>query len=412
MAIVIADQSSTLDHYGVKGQSYVADRYAYAADSTQDYHSKFNKDCSRLIDNYDAAGNKVLETVTAANGSSTMISYDSEGRVTQKQSLDAKGGLTTWLHDAISGAVTTATVVNADKTKTIEHSGIVGETYVSDRIVYAASGAVQSITRYHADGTLDYYTKYNADGSRLIDNFNAAGKKTLETVIAADGGRTTVTYDGAGHATQKQSIVAGTTSTWTYDVASGAVKTMTVVHPDKTSSYDHYGIVGPSYTSDHDEYRADGAVDSVTRYHADGTLDYYSQYKVDGGRITANYDAGGNKMLETLSGSMGADKFVIDAGNSKNTDFKATEGDKIDFSKVDAVANKAGGTLDHFVFAGDRFTGEAGQIIAAKDPTNMDGKHWLVQWDTNGDGQADLVLHVTSPDMHILGSSDFLFGWS
>ncbi len=115
---------------------------------------------------------------------------------------------------------------------------------------------------------------------------------------------------------------------------------------------------------------------------------------------------GGNDLL---FGNYGADRFVFGNGDLGSTedatdailDFYRVEGDRIDLSGIDARTDMAGDQA--FTFIGtNAFTGVAGQMRYSATAYGS-----LLQMDTNGDGNADLVLRLE--DVNFLQSSDFIF---
>ena len=114
----------------------------------------------------------------------------------------------------------------------------------------------------------------------------------------------------------------------------------------------------------------------------------------------------GGRGLDTLTGGDGADRFVFktagDSGATGKTadviaDFNASDGDRIDLSRLDPA-----GPAKSFTFIGrDAFSGNAGELrfgVAKGDA--------LVQADLDGDGTADLVLRVE--DVTALVAADFV----
>ena len=69
-------------------------------------------------------------------------------------------------------------------------------------------------------------------------------------------------------------------------------------------------------------------------------------------------------------------------------DFNPGEGDKIDVHLIDAIT---GGKDQAFTLV-SAFTKSAGQLSSA-----LQGDHYVVQGDVNGDGIADFALDVYSP---------------
>jgi|GEM_PF-2719086 len=197
LAITHSDKSGDLYHYGVTGQRYVSDHFAYApggaleslsryhADGTLDYHADYQADGSRVVDNYDATGHLTLETFMGADGSRSTTNYNLNGLATNKVEYAADGTYSGSNFDPVTGALTRLAITHTDKSGDLYHYGVTGQRYVSDHYAYATGGALESLSRHHADGTLDYYTEYHADGSRVVDNYDATGHLTLETLIGA-----------------------------------------------------------------------------------------------------------------------------------------------------------------------------------------------------------------------------------
>ncbi len=130
---------------------------------------------------------------------------------------------------------------------------------------------------------------------------------------------------------------------------------------------------------------------------------------VDGGFGNDNLQGGaGNDVLiggagaDVMKGGAGADTFVFKAlGDStvgledQITDFQS--GDFIDLTQVDANTTLAGDQEFSIVSS---FTGVAGQLVLDKH-----GKVYDVLGDSNGDGNADFVFHVTT--LATLSAADF-----
>ena len=422
MSITNPDHSGEWNNYGLTGQSYTADHYVYAAggvlrsvaryhaDGTLDSTVAYNPDGSQVVDTYDAGGHKTQELVSAANGDRSTLSYDATGHQTLRQDVSAGGVVTNWTY-AASGAAKTMSITNPDHSGEWNNYGLTGQSYTADHYVYAAGGVLRSVARYHADGTLDSTVAYNPDGSQVVDTYDAGGHKTQELVSAANGDRSTLSYDATGHQTLRQDVSAGGVVTnWTY-AASGAAKTMSITNPDHSGEWNNYGLTGQSYTADHYVYAAGDVLRSVARYHADGTLDSTVRYATNAGTVVDLYDAIGHRTQEVATGGTGADRFVMSYGvDDRVVAFNYGEGDKIDLSQIDAVSTNAAATLDHFALVPGQLIGGAGQLIVVEDKSYLDGMHWLIQGDTDGNAQADFLLHITTTSSHTPTASDFIFG--
>jgi Ca2+-binding RTX toxin-like protein len=116
----------------------------------------------------------------------------------------------------------------------------------------------------------------------------------------------------------------------------------------------------------------------------------------------------GNLGSDTMTGGLGLDKFVYRSKDDSTSggadgiqDF--TTGDILDLSQVDAI--DGGATNDAFTFInGDPFNHVAGELRA----TVYSGPIWLVEGDTDGDGDADLYFFVTVTDASPITSGDFM----
>ena len=109
---------------------------------------------------------------------------------------------------------------------------------------------------------------------------------------------------------------------------------------------------------------------------------------------------------DKLYGGKGADSFHVGAledstvdlsGRDTIFDFKSSEGDRIILRDIDAIK---GGGDDPFTFVA-KFTGVAGQLT-----TIVEGDHYVVMGDVNGDGLADFAINVHSETA--LTRADFL----
>jgi Ca2+-binding RTX toxin-like protein len=113
------------------------------------------------------------------------------------------------------------------------------------------------------------------------------------------------------------------------------------------------------------------------------------------GNARANVITGGGN-ADTLTGAGGADRFKYAAlsdsapgAADRITDFKKTQGDKIDLSVLDANTNTAANDAFKFVSA---FTGQAGQVYASYNAGSGTTNIYL---DVNGDSTADMVIQLS-----------------
>ncbi|MBW3618364.1 MAG: M10 family metallopeptidase C-terminal domain-containing protein [Proteobacteria bacterium] len=113
----------------------------------------------------------------------------------------------------------------------------------------------------------------------------------------------------------------------------------------------------------------------------------------------------GGQGADQLFGQAGADRFVFNsiadsamgAGDTIR-DFNLLEGDRIDLSAIDAIANTEAN--EAFAFVAE-FTNQAGQAVLRYDAAS---NTTTVQLDVNGDGQADFGLAI-------LGQVSSTDGW-
>jgi VCBS repeat-containing protein len=263
-------------------------------------------------------------------------------------------------------------------------------------------------------------TDVDAGDTKTIVAVNGAGLQGSVT-ISPDGSRVIYTV---GNALQTLNAGQTATETFTYTMAdsSGALATasvtITVVGANEPVVYVYppspppgaivgtpqddtivtaaladiiYGMAGD------DEIRSGGGNDTIYG-GADGDA-------LDGG--AGNDILSGGADSDDLIGGLGADVFLYYlatestvANSDKIKDFKASEGDKIDLSFIDA-STAVGGNNDFALVSS--FTRVAGQLVIT---TTSSGVYW-VQGDVNGDGVADLQIEVRSDTP--LTDNDFRF---
>jgi Ca2+-binding RTX toxin-like protein len=117
----------------------------------------------------------------------------------------------------------------------------------------------------------------------------------------------------------------------------------------------------------------------------------------------------GNLGADLLEGNGGADTFRYDKASESTSAamdeiLAFTDEDVIDLSRIDADSNTDGNQAFSFIGAGP-FTNSAGQLRAYQDPNNAGS--WFAEADTDGNGTADLVIHIESPG-HPIGQGDFI----
>ncbi|WP_448034084.1 RHS repeat protein [Bradyrhizobium liaoningense] len=329
-----ADHSKDVWTYNITGQTYATEHDVY--DTTG-----FLTSLTRLHTD----GSLAFKLVQTPDGNKTTDWYDAAGSLTSEVVQKADGTTSTTLYS--NGVKTNAYVKNADGSQDNYAYGITGQSYTTLIQHVDPSGKVTAVTRKHADGTFDYTEVINADGSSVVTNYDAAGVRTKETDYHADGskdvflfnitGQNYTTehdiYDATGFLTTLirthadgslafklvQSSDGAKATDW-YD-ANGVLTSeiiqkpsgysSTTVYTDgvKTAAYitnadmsrDNYSynITGQSYTTQYQHLDPTGKTTEMTRWHADGSLDYTQAVNSDGSSVVTNYDAAGDKKLQT-----------------------------------------------------------------------------------------------------------------
>ncbi|HYI39771.1 MAG TPA: hypothetical protein VE053_05575 [Allosphingosinicella sp.] len=146
----------------------------------------------------------------------------------------------------------------------------------------------------------------------------------------------------------------------------------------------------------------------------DGSLETDGVFRIFGGAGDDDLSGGGGDDLisgglgaDGLRGGGGGDVFRFD-GVAESTptaidrveDFAA--GDKVDLTRIDSDMNQSGDQAFSFI-GGGAFGNHAGELRAE----NVAGSTWLVQGDTDGDGDPDFELLLVVTDSHPITAGDF-----
>ncbi|MEH3041696.1 MAG: hypothetical protein PGN21_16775 [Sphingomonas paucimobilis] len=300
----------------------------------------------------DYAAGVLSRRVTAfADGSSDVVTYDSNGRKVSDVEVSATKTWTTTLFDAATGKMTRRGIQYADRSGETTTYGITGQAWVTERQVFDTKGKVYQVERTRADGTLVYTEKAGSDGAKITATYGTTGRKLTEVTASPDGAtlsltfdaasglpvqsvskkagetitdvyttgvltrRTTnladgsthvLSYDGSGRKVSDQTISA--TKTWTtilYDAATGAMTRRGIQRADGSGETTSYGITGQPWTALRQIFDTKGKVIEQFRLHNDGTLDYHELNNADGSREISTFDAVGNKLTQLNIGSDG-----------------------------------------------------------------------------------------------------------
>ncbi|UMY16014.1 Ig-like domain-containing protein [Methylobacterium organophilum] len=314
MTRVHADGSKDIDKTGITGQNYTDEHLVYDTKGNLTAISRAHADGSpaygysydpatgtKITDLYDAAGTLTSHAVVKADGSSETFSYARSGTggasllraetapdlsLVSHAVVKADGSSNTVAYG--SNGLVTQTQIHADKSKIVDKTGITGQNYTDEHLVYDAKGNLTAITRAHADGSPAYGYSYDpATGTKITDLYDAAGTLTSHGVVKADGSSDTVAYGSNGLVTQTQ------------------------IHADKSKDIYKSGITGQSYTAEHSVLDGGGKVVLLDRTNLDQS---HSQTAYKAG-VTLTSTAG----VTDLFKSAGGDTFVFAAGFGKDT---------------------------------------------------------------------------------------------
>ncbi|MBR0851324.1 hypothetical protein JQ543_26505 [Bradyrhizobium diazoefficiens] len=189
-SIVHTDGSNEYYNFNITGQAYTTEHSVYNAAGLMTMFERFRADGSELM--------KVTKT---ADGTSTTDQYDTSGNVTSETVSRADGSSSVATFKA--GVLAQKVVTGADHSQDVYSYGITGQTYVNQVQHVDASGKVTSIVRTHADDTFDFKKTFAADGSSASHYFDAQGNATSDVLVGTDGARDVYTFNfGAKGTTQ------------------------------------------------------------------------------------------------------------------------------------------------------------------------------------------------------------------
>ena len=147
----------------------------------------------------------------------------------------------------------------------------------------------------------------------------------------------------------------------------------------------------------------------------DGSAETDGHFDLRGGAGTDTLIGG--HQSDSLFGGLGADQLTGGEGNdtflfrsagestasAQDDVLDFTSGDVFNLSTIDADTTTCGNQAFNFIGT-SAFAGHAGELRVE----DQGGGSWLVQGDVDGDGIADLQIHVTVTDSHILTGADFV----
>ncbi|MBX5147301.1 hypothetical protein HJB50_20395 [Rhizobium lentis] len=428
--IVAADGSSVTTTYdGPTGQTLsVANANKAGLLTTVIFYDPLNSQTStRIEQQYDAAGRKILEKHINDDGSRIEISFDPSNSAAWsqvQQNYNAAGQLTYKLETGDDGSKTAYDVAGTSSWATIKQS-------------YDAANRLVGVDQANDDGTR-YVTSYDpanaVNWSRVDYSYNASNQLTAQNIYYDNGDKRFYAWDSANAVNWSSRLViqnsAGQTtyeettfdsgqtdkrtndvsnaSNWSYQIASysasGALmQTFTQMDEAKKWYYEYQDYLNnQSWTRDiirFDRYgvrtSGDTYFDDGTRieyeYHSDrgGALDWWKRYDKYG-RVVETYnppvllDLNGDshidlRPLEELGSSVGFD--WDGDGVAEDT---AWVGPQDGFLAIDLGANGAAGSDGRI----DQARELAFSLWDSESVTDLDGLRFA--FDTNHDNLLDL----------------------
>lgn len=249
---------------------------------------------------YTYATNGDMLTVTNALGhTTTVVSRDGIGRVTQVQ--DPNGVTTSYTYD-LRGRLLTSTTAGAPTTLTYTPTGLVSTvttpagavlTYTYDpahRLTKITDGA-GNYTTFDLDSSGEVTAKKVYDSGNVLRRTQSFVYDTLgrlQQVVGAQSQATTLSYDNAGRVTSEQDALGRITS-YAYDALDRVTQTTDALQGYTTQGYDAAGELA-SVTD---------PIAATTQYAYNGFGEVVSTTSPDSGLTTYTYDAAGNASSKT-----------------------------------------------------------------------------------------------------------------
>ncbi|HLZ06211.1 MAG TPA: hypothetical protein VKR55_29180 [Bradyrhizobium sp.] len=169
------------------------------------------------------------------------------------------------------------TVDNADGTRDVYTTGIVGESYASEHDVIGANGYTTLIERFFADGTLAFTQALNNDSSVVQAQYDTSGHLAQFAIDYANGTFDQLTFDASGNET-------------------GEI----IRHVDGSRDIYVYEIAGQAYTSEHVVTDASGQSTLIDQYRTDGSLLLQQTVDASGVKTIDQYDDSGHLAEKTV----------------------------------------------------------------------------------------------------------------
>ncbi|MDB5501170.1 MAG: hypothetical protein JWR89_1072, partial [Tardiphaga sp.] len=230
--------------------------------------------------------------------------------------------------DSYQFHATGETVRHADGTRDVYDAAVVGQAYASLHTTIDATGHSSLVEGFRADGSAVMKQTVDASGIKHLDQYDALGHVTQQTVTQKDGSYTQSNY-----------------------AADGDLTSETQRHADGTRDITTYEISGKDYTSLHvvrdaggvsvltEGFRDDGSlalkqtmnegVRSLGLYDERGHLSELTVTQKDGSFLQSSYAADGSLAVETArhaDGTRHVDTLAVtgQAYSARHDDFSAT----------------------------------------------------------------------------------------
>jgi ELWxxDGT repeat protein len=274
------------------------------------------------------------------------------------------------------------------------------------------------------NGTAESDGNFFIGGGGGVDNLT--GGQQSDTFLFGELGQwgaSDIVNGGPGGANDQLSLRGD------YTIVFGAGQLLNIDSISMVSAFDtRFGPLGSSFDYNLTMNQANVAANQVMAIDAaplrsnetltfNGSAETDGTFRIAGGAGNDTIVAGGGADLligrggaDSLTGGGGNDTFRYDLvsdstpgiGRDGIQDF--TLGDRIDLSRIDAIA---GGANDAFTSIGSAaFSNVAGQLRFAE--TSVGSNIWLVQGDIDGDNVADIEFFVTTPTSHQMVAGDFV----
>ncbi|MEH2473500.1 hypothetical protein V1281_005314 [Nitrobacteraceae bacterium AZCC 2161] len=261
-----ADGSRDVYSYAIAGKDYASEHDVISAGGR-----------TTLIERFFADGDLAFRQVVNVDCSIDITSYDTAGHLTKFAKDYVDGSFDQFTFNA-AGSETSETIRHADGSRDIYNYGVVGNDYTSLHTVTDASGHSVLIEGFRDDGSLVMKQTVDTSGIKTLDRYDGLGHLGQETVTQKDGSYLQSSY-----------------------ASDGTLTSETLRHSDGSRDIYTYGIVGKTYTSEHNVRDASGHSVLIEQFHDDGTLALKQTVDLDGVRTLDQYDSLGHLAQQTVT---------------------------------------------------------------------------------------------------------------